>query len=298
MKAALLLAMAMAKAEASAAAPPAAEPSWTVSAATAATLGAEFTAVYRLAPSGGGLAPDALASQTTAFAIVSAAVRPDGSWAWTLLPLDAGRLSFTARWTRDGRPLAAPPLTVSVAEPSLPADADVRDIKPPRPAAAARWPWLPAGALALAAWAAWRAWRNRTRRPGGGADAGGPPPPPEAAAERAVAALAASGLWERGEHAAYYLRLTGILREYLEARYGEPATAMTSAEAARLVKSRAPDLRAAASAREVLERADLVKFARLKAGPEDGPRDAEAVLALTRATTPAPPAAAAAEARS
>jgi hypothetical protein len=72
----------------------------------------------------------------------------------------------------------------------------------------------------------------------------------------------------------------------LEARYGEPATAMTSVEVARLVKAHEPDLRAAATAREVLSRADLVKFARSKPDAAEGPDDVGRVRALVHATTP------------
>ncbi|HEX4047786.1 MAG TPA: hypothetical protein VH309_08130, partial [Elusimicrobiota bacterium] len=79
------------------------------------------------------------------------------------------------------------------------------------------------------------------------------------------------------------------LRVYLEARYGEPATAMTSVEVARLVKSKQPDLKASAIARELLQRADLVKFARIKPGPDDGPNDSRSVLDLVRTTTPRAP---------
>ena len=124
---------------------------------------------------------------------------------------------------------------------------------------------------------------GRGRRRSGAAE---PPVAPEDAAQRAIEALAAEGLWERGEHAAYYLRLTEILRVYLEARYAEPATAMTSVEVARLVKDKQPDLKASAVVRELLQRADLVKFARIKPGPDDGPSDARSVLEIVRATTP------------
>jgi hypothetical protein len=73
---------------------------------------------------------------------------------------------------------------------------------------------------------------------------------------------------------------------------------MTSVEVSRLVKSRQPDLKASAVVRELLNRADLVKFARIKPEPEDGPRDARSVLEIVRATTPSAAATAAAAAGS
>ena len=112
-----------------------------------------------------------------------------------------------------------------------------------------------------------------------------PAPPPEEVAAQAISALRASGLWEK-DQAAYYLRLTGILRAYLEARYGEPVTAMTSVEVERLVKARAQNLQIGGEVRELLTRADLVKFAKARPGVEEGPRDADLALGLIKATTP------------
>ena len=265
------------------------EPSWEVSGATSALVGAETFLAYKPSvPSGAKLEADPLSSATTDFAVVKAESRPDGTWAWTVLPLNEGRLSFTARWLLDGRAVAAPPVPLAAVTPGIPKDADIVDIKEPISARRALWPWLLAAVLGALSWEAWRRWKARPRALGSPDFPSEPPLAPEDAAEKALAELAASGLWERGEHAAYYLRLTDILRAYLEARYGEPATAMTSPEVARLVQTKAPDLKASALAREVLSRADLVKFARIKPGAEEGPRDAAQVLAVVRATTPAP----------
>ena len=260
---------------------------WNVSGDTRAVVGAEARIVYRPATAAGAtLAPDALASATTAFAVVKTEALPDGSWAWTVLPLDAGALDFVARWTVDGKPAEAPPVRLAVGGPDLPKDADIEDIKGPLAARRAWWPWLLAAALGAAAWEAWRRWKARPGPMAPEAPAA-PPAPPETVAEAALAELAASQLWERGEHAAYYLKLTDILRAYLEARFGAPASAMTSVEVARLVKERLPDLRASAVARDLLSRADLVKFARIKPDAGDGPRDLESARGLVKATTPA-----------
>lgn len=268
----------------------AAEIAWEVSGDTAAPTGGEAHLVYKAAVApGSALKPDPLASSTSSFAVVKAEARPDGAWAWTVLPLDEGRLSFTARWTLDGKPAEAPPAVIEARVPDVPKDADISDIKGPIAARRAWWPWLLAAALGALAWEAWRRWKARPL-PEGAAAPAAPPVPPEEAAERALAELAAAQLWERGEHAAYYLRLTEILRVYLEARYGEPASAMTSVEVARLVKSRQPDLKASAIVRDLLSRADLVKFARMKPAADEGPRDADLAREVVRATTPPPPA--------
>ncbi len=63
-----------------------------------------------------------------------------------------------------------------------------------------------------------------------------PPPPPRPAEEVArerLAALRSSDLLAQGEVKEFYLELSGILREYLEGRFGIDATAMTSTEVLR-----------------------------------------------------------------
>jgi hypothetical protein len=256
---------------------------WRVSASSAAVLAAESVVVYGGVPAG--LTADAAGSNTRDVVVVKAEER-DGAWSWTLLPLSTGAVTFVARF-RDpgGRPVAAPPASFSVGVAPLPNDADISDIKGPIKARPALWPWLLAAALAWAAWRGWRRWKASRLKPDGSAVEAAPVLPPEEIAARAIAELRASGLWEK-DQAAYYLRLTDILRAYLEARYGEPVTAMTSVEVERLVKARAQDLQIGGGVRELLTRADLVKFAKAKPSADEGPRDAELALGLIKATTP------------
>lgn len=256
---------------------------WQVSASSVAVLAAEAAVVYRGAPAGS-IADTA--GSTTDDVVVVGAVEKDGLWSWTLLPLSTGPLSFVARFkSPDGRAVAAPPAAFSVTVADLADDEDIADIKGPIKARPALWPWLLAAALAWAAWRAWKRWRARRLAPDGAPLSAAPVLPPEEAAARAIEALRASGLWEN-DQAGYYLRLTDILRAYLEARYGKPVTAMTSVEVERFVKARSQDLQIGGSVRELLTRADLVKFAKAKPGPEEGPGDADLALNLIRATTP------------
>jgi hypothetical protein len=267
--------------------PASADVLWTVSADTSASVGAETRAVYRPSlPAGAKLEPDALASATTSFAVVKTEAGTDGTWTWTLLPLDEGALEFVARWKLDGKDAAAPPVRIAARAPGIAKDADIDDIKGPLTARRVWWPWLLAALLGAAAWEAWRRWWKSRPQKDWNLKPEEPKLPPEVVAERALDELAASKIWERGGHDVFYLRLTEILRAYLEARYAEPALAMTSIEVARLVKSKEPDLKTSAIVRELLQRADLVKFARIKAGADDGPNDAAQVLAVVRTTTP------------
>lgn len=218
------------------------------------------------------LTMDSLPASTSDFAVLNAE-KKDGRYLVTVLPLSPGTADF------HGRPVA-------VAEPALPEDADIKDIKPPMKAFPALWPWALLGLLGAAAWHARRRWlARRGLEPRAPLE---PALPLEFRIERSLKELEDSGLWEREEHAAYYLRLTEILRSYLEQRWGVPATAMTTAEVTRLVKARATPA-AAGTVRPLLERADLVKFARQKPGPAEGPADLEEVRRFVFATSPAGP---------
>ena len=259
---------------------------WQISASSVAVLAVETEVVYRGAPSG--LKADAAASTTGDFAVVKAEEK-DGAWTWTILPLSTGTISFTAKYkTADGKDLEATSVPLLVNESKLPDGAEILDIKPPLKAWPALWPWVLAAALGYAAWHAWKRWKARPLGPDGEPIPLEPPLPPETVAAEAIAALLASGLWD-SDQAAYYLRLTEILRVYLEARYNQPVTAMTSVEVARLVKTRAHDLRVGGSVRELLNRADLVKFARAKPAPDEGQRVADLALSVIKDTTPHDP---------
>ncbi len=260
---------------------------WQISYSSVAVLAAETEVVYRGAPSK--LKADPTASTTENVAVVKAEEH-DGAWTWTILPMSTGTISFTARYkTADGKDLEAASVALLVKETKLPDGAEILDIKPPLKAWPALWPWILAAALGYAAWRAWKHWKQRPLGPDGKPIQLEPPLPPETIAAEAVTALLASGLWE-SDQAAYYLRLTEILRVYLEARYNQPVTAMTSVEVARLVKMHAHDLRVGGSVRELLNRADLVKFARAMSAPDEGRRDAELALSVIKDTTPRDPA--------
>src|SRR5690606_34909385 len=74
-------------------------------------------------------------------------------------------------------------------------------------------------------------------------------------------ALAAEGLLEAGQIKAWYFRMSEIVREYLERRFGFAAPEMTSDE----IRARLADLPIATEARlsldDFLSETDLVKFA-------------------------------------
>ena len=71
-------------------------------------------------------------------------------------------------------------------------------------------------------------------------------------------------LLERGEIKTYHIRLSDILREYVEGRFGVDAMEMTTGEVLDGLQRTDADRRAVGDVRRVLDRCDLVKFAKLR----------------------------------
>lgn len=89
-----------------------------------------------------------------------------------------------------------------------------------------------------------------------------PVEPPHVAAIRALEALHNQKLWQNNKHKQYYTRLTDILREYLDGRYGIPAMEMTTEETlADLAEWKIP-VKNFTQLKDLLSTADLVKFAK------------------------------------
>lgn len=155
------------------------------------------------------------------------------------------------------------PVTITVTS-VLPDDweaQDIRDIKPP--VGLARVPWSAlSGLLALLAGllAAWR-WLNRHKP--AASKPSTPPKPPHQIAMEDLERLWRDGLPARGRYEEYYVRLSRIVRWYVEGRFGVRAPEMTTEEFLRAA-SEAQPLSAGHRQllREFLLRCDLVKFAR------------------------------------
>lgn len=140
--------------------------------------------------------------------------------------------------------------------------ADIRDIAPPEPIPVDwRLPALVAGLVAVLAGLLGLAWwfvRGRTAAAPGQRE-----PAPHERAEHALAVLAAGRQLERGAFKEYYAELSGIVRRYLEDRFGVRAPEMTTEEflmATARGDALRPDHRALLG--EFLAESDLVKFAR------------------------------------
>jgi hypothetical protein len=197
-----------------------------------------------------------------------------------------------------GEPLAAaPPAETRISLRSLvDADegggADVRDIAPPEPIPLDwRRPLLLAGAvLALLALglSGWWIMRRRTR-----GVAAPPLPPASETARQALQALEARALMQSGEIKEYYAELSGIVRRYLEARFGVRAPEMTTEEFL-LATARGGTLssRHRALLTDFLRESDLVKFARHRPSLADAQRALEAARHFVDETADVEPVAA------
>lgn len=251
-------------------APAWAAPKISVEAPNNAALGVPFTVRARAqGPDGASIALNVVRASTSSFAILSVAEKQGGLFEVTALPLDLGSQSLALVWTftqTGAEPQSlSTPVALTVSEPeTLKADPELRDIKPPRRARPRWWPWL----LALAALAAaLEAWRRRRGTPL--PDIFTPLPSdtrtPEQRALDELAALAAAPLWAEGRHKDFYLALTDILRRYLEARGQAPATRLTTRELLKALKQEGRPREILAVFKDLFERADLVKFARVRA---------------------------------
>jgi hypothetical protein len=153
----------------------------------------------------------------------------------------------------------------------LPADTTLRVPKPPRPIIVLpvfNWLlWLALLAAAIAAALLWWAWRRYRSRPKAPVD-------PYAHAQQQFARIEQLRLLEEGKYSDYYARMVDVVREYLVARVPGVRRSNTSSE---LLRTMQPRDGVEAELPSLLQRADLVKFARQAVSLEEA---REAGLAL------------------
>jgi len=145
----------------------------------------------------------------------------------------------------------------------LPADTSLRIPKPARPLIILpvfNWlPWLILVAAAIAAvllWWAWRRWRNRPR----------PPIDPYVRAQQEFARIEARKLVDKDEPEEYVAAMVDVVREYLAARVAGVRRSNTTIE---LLRAMRPNDGVETQLPGILDRADMVKFARATVNRDD-----------------------------
>ena len=194
-------------------------------------------------------------------------------WWYRLEPVHSGThlirsFAVDVRDTRPGAPaepqlFESDPLEVEVRSslgPGVPKLSDLKPMQGPREPQRELWIYIAAGLGALVALAAvlLLARRKRSAAPVEAVDRR----TPEEIAQAELAALLKEDLHGSGLFKEFYLRLTGIVREYIERRTGVHAPEQTTEEFLREIRTRGVfPLERSQRLAEFLEAADLVKYA-------------------------------------
>ncbi len=169
------------------------------------------------------------------------------------------------------RMLLTDPFRVGVQSVGLDESGDIRDIKGPLSLARNWWavvPWVLVAAALLAG--AYYLHRRRRSRPATAAPRPAPPPRPfHVVALEQLDELEAASLLERGRVKAYHIRISEIIRAYVEGQLEVPALEMTTREVVRGLRRASLSGAITESFRSFLDRCDLVKFAKWRPGADE-----------------------------
>lgn len=113
--------------------------------------------------------------------------------------------------------------------------------------------------------------------------------PPHELARRKLAALAKKELWQNGLTKNYYAELTFIIREYVQQRFSVPALESSTTETIRRLKN-SPDFPQfmLPALQDVLQQADLVKFAKARPPASFNEQAIQTAHIIVEQTVPVP----------
>ncbi len=160
---------------------------------------------------------------------------------------------------------------------------DIRDVKPLIPMRSAWGLFL--GALAVmgmvtGVW--WWRWQRKQAK-----TSSAPPQPPHAIAFDALSKLHQEDLPSHNRYEEYYVRISSIVRAYVEARFGLKAPEMTTEEFLQVASNAAVlSLNHRRLLQDFLERCDLVKFARYEPSGHEADEAFEAARRFVQDTAP------------
>lgn len=207
----------------------------------------------------------------------------------TALPFVLGKSTFTATFnlTQNGQTAAQAqePVYINVTPVKIFNDNELREIRPPY--VPAGWlAWLIACLLALACAGVLYYWYKQTREKKLAVQEQDDTRPSDVIALSKIDALLNSGLWERQEYKLFYITLSDILREYLWRQFHIDASADTSAELLRRLKTQRALAPLLYSLRDFLSSGDLVKFARVIPEEQIRNKDVQILRRLITETAP------------
>jgi hypothetical protein len=179
--------------------------------------------------------------------------------------------------------LKSEPLLLEVKNVQVDAAKDIKDIKPVIQAPYTLRDFLPwlllAAAIGLLATLVWFYIRNRRKNKPFIKLPARQQKPPHVVALGMLDDLRKEQVWQKGQVKEYYTRLTDILRDYFEKRFGVNAAEMTSEEILFAMKDHIGEASVLGDLRKLLSLSDLAKFAKMQ------PIGAENELSMTYAKT-------------
>lgn len=145
--------------------------------------------------------------------------------------------------------------------------------------------WIIAVLILLAL--AYYTWKRMTRSHGPVKEIKKPVPPYQLAMSE-LDRLKGDKLCEQGREREFYTRLTDILRQYLQGRFGINAMEMTSTQIRHILQENEQTRMSRPLMDTVLETADFVKFAKVRPLPDDNTRAFNSAIKFVEDTKPAP----------
>jgi hypothetical protein len=150
-------------------------------------------------------------------------------------------------------------------------------------------PWVLGMAIAAGALYLLRQWlRRRRKKTEVATHVIAPPRPAHEIALEELDRLRDERLYQSGKIKEFYIRLSDVVRCYVEGRYQLPARESTSFQLLRDMETVLSDQNLRAVLANLLEDADLAKFARQRPDEEDCRRDLEKSYVFVRKTMPLP----------
>lgn len=184
------------------------------------------------------------------------------------------------------------PLMIRVFEPVVDTTQQIKPIKPPMNTPLTFKEVLPWLAVAMGGWMVVTlifalVWMYRQRQKDPEIFSLKPQEPAHVIAFRELDRLKAEKIWEKGRVKQYYTRLTEIFRHYIESQYGIPAMERTTEEILHAFRTiNTDDNLLDEMLKELLELADLVKFAKEDPLPVDNQTNLNNVYLFVQKTYP------------